>query len=405
MYTFPHLENLQDEIINIFTIDGTLIGEKGKEQVHFDGDWHKTFHLWIFFKKDNKIYQTLQVRSNNKKLYPNLIDCSVAGHYTKNEIVSDGVREVKEELGIAIEFNQMHFLGIRKSEYRTGNYSNNELQYIFLLEREIDLNEIYFNQTEVESILIVDNEKIRELFVGKIDSIPCIGNTIMNGNYVLKDFNICKEDFIPTSDSYFYNISLIISQFHKNKKTSLNIFLGILNLIDGLEFNDSKIIGKYIKSKSIIELNLEFEEIFSNQYSKERFFKALLQFNTNSKTLVEFLILSIDNVFESVKNKIFTLGWIRDKRSIQALKNLTQYKNPQVRAISIFVLGEICSSNIFKLIGKKINDDNLLVSKAACFSLGWNQGKDRFVILAKHSRTINSDKKQFVDRALKMFDV
>src|SRR3989338_2103511 len=89
---------MADEIVDIVDDNGNEIGfSKLKSEVHMDGDWHKSSHVWIV--KDKKIL--LQKRSEKKKFFPGRFDVACAGHVKAGESYTNAaLREIEEELGI-----------------------------------------------------------------------------------------------------------------------------------------------------------------------------------------------------------------------------------------------------------------------------------------------------------------
>ena len=83
------------DIINKETGENT--GEKKlKSEVHRDGLWHKTAHIWCINSKKEIL---LQHRSKDKKNFPNMWDISVAGYISSGEDSKTGaIREIKEEI-------------------------------------------------------------------------------------------------------------------------------------------------------------------------------------------------------------------------------------------------------------------------------------------------------------------
>ncbi|WP_233522994.1 NUDIX domain-containing protein [Peribacillus saganii] len=63
-----------------------------------------------------------QLRSEEKKDFPSLFDISAAGHILANETVEDGIREVKEELGIDISMNDLEYVGVIKDSNTTDRF-------------------------------------------------------------------------------------------------------------------------------------------------------------------------------------------------------------------------------------------------------------------------------------------
>lgn len=72
---------------------------KARKQVHRDGDWHRSVHVWVVDLKRQEV--VLQQRSPNKDTFPNRWDISAAGHIENGaDSRETAARELAEELGM-----------------------------------------------------------------------------------------------------------------------------------------------------------------------------------------------------------------------------------------------------------------------------------------------------------------
>lgn len=72
---------------------------KARKQVHRDGDWHRSVHVWVVDLKRQEV--VLQRRSPNKDTFPNRWDISAAGHIENGaDSRETAARELAEELGM-----------------------------------------------------------------------------------------------------------------------------------------------------------------------------------------------------------------------------------------------------------------------------------------------------------------
>ena len=126
------------EYIDIFDENNNPIGEKKeKQQAHEEGNFHRTAHIWIINDKNELL---LQKRSASKKSHPNCWNISGTGHIRAGESVINGaIRELKEELGIEANENDLRFIDIVKS---TKNPKNQEFGYVYLLESNHEIKDI-----------------------------------------------------------------------------------------------------------------------------------------------------------------------------------------------------------------------------------------------------------------------
>lgn len=106
-----------------------------------DGEYHLCIRIWIVNSKNQLLVQQRQPW----KTYPNKWDCSVAGSALTGETSEDAVvREVKEELGIDIDRNQLKLI------------ISKELDHCFddnwFLRMDIPLNRIQLQEEEVADV-------------------------------------------------------------------------------------------------------------------------------------------------------------------------------------------------------------------------------------------------------------
>jgi len=139
---------MADEIIDIYSEDGVLLGKTLKSQANKEGLWHKVIHLAIHNKKGEIL---LQRRSREKRSFPGLWDVSVGGHIgTGEEPIDAAIRETEEELGIHLKKEELEFIGSRKSKTITQFIKNFEISYDYISELDIDINQLVLQKSEVE---------------------------------------------------------------------------------------------------------------------------------------------------------------------------------------------------------------------------------------------------------------
>ena len=152
---------MADELFDVLDVSGEPTGEiKPRPQVHKDGDWHRSFHLWIV--KDD--YVLLQRRAKIKDLEPDKVDVSVGGHYRAGETLNEVVREVEEEVGLFVRPEALHHLTTQKAERRYENAVDREFQEVYVLKNEQVLEHYYLDCAEVSVLYEVHLDKAIDLY-------------------------------------------------------------------------------------------------------------------------------------------------------------------------------------------------------------------------------------------------
>ena len=123
------------------------------------GILHRTAHVWILRKKENKIQILLQKRSEQKDSFPGCYDISSAGHIPAGDNYGQSaVRELKEELGIVVRESELIDCGNRRFHFEEifhGRlFKDNQVSKIFVLWKDLD-----FVDHEVSEVKWLDFEK------------------------------------------------------------------------------------------------------------------------------------------------------------------------------------------------------------------------------------------------------
>lgn len=199
-------EWMETEQLKIFDEKRNEIGIASREDVHRLGYWHETFHCWFISKEEEKNYLYLQLRSKTKKDYPNLLDITAAGHLLADETVEDGVREIKEEVGIDLTFQDLIPLGIIDYCVIQGDFIDKEFAHTFLYKSEKNFDD-FILQDEVAGIVKVDFNEFVELWIGERQFITITGFEVSReGNKIYFEELVGKEKFVPHQNKFYTTV-------------------------------------------------------------------------------------------------------------------------------------------------------------------------------------------------------
>nr|WP_192597005.1 NUDIX hydrolase [Sporosarcina limicola] len=189
---------MENEILNIFDEDRNHIGVATREEVHRLGHWHETFHCWFGSKENGVYYLFLQLRSELKKDYPNLLDITAAGHLLAHETVHDGVREVEEEIGVAVSFMDLVPLGVIDYCVKQEGFIDKELANVFLYDCQNTLEQFTLQKEEVSGIVKVVFDDFYELWLGDEEEIRIQGFGIAkDGERISINKLVGRDGFVP----------------------------------------------------------------------------------------------------------------------------------------------------------------------------------------------------------------
>lgn len=194
-----------------------------RNEAHRTGVWHGAFHCLIVYERDGRGCALFQKRSANKAIAPGRFDVSAGGHYAAGEDAAvAGPREIREELGLNVQFKDLAPLGRRIFAYcfDPGVYEY-ELQDVFLLDlSDLRPAALLLQQEEVTGVLEMDLEQGIELFSGVLSSADCVlYRTGLPGERV----KVTADAFVPCIDRYYLKLLLLARRYRNGERTLLLI--------------------------------------------------------------------------------------------------------------------------------------------------------------------------------------
>lgn len=131
-----------------------------REECHKKGLWHRAVYAFIIDDDGNVL---LQKRSSHKKLWPNRWDVTVGGHVDSGEFGRQAlVREVKEELGVEIDDNDIKYLIGSTSINQKGDIINKHYNECYLITKKVDISKINLQKEEVSEVRYFTKEELLE---------------------------------------------------------------------------------------------------------------------------------------------------------------------------------------------------------------------------------------------------
>lgn len=207
-----------EEYLDTFTSEMEPIGVESRDEVHARGFWHQTFHCWLWKSENGKLLMLFQRRHPQKKAYAGLLDITAAGHLEAGETPMDGIRELREELGVEVEFSQLTYSGVIPSSIKNDNMIDNEFCHVFLHEYKGGITDFRLQEDEVLSIVMLEAAQFRKLIAGEVQQIA-------------------GEEFVPSDGASGSKLELTIKDFVPSRTSYYEY---VLDQIAGLAFQEGK---------------------------------------------------------------------------------------------------------------------------------------------------------------------
>ena len=156
------------EYLDIVDENGIPTGETIERSLaHRTGVRHRTTHIWIVRKQGDRIQILLQKRSKNKDSFPGCYDISSAGHIPAgDDFAESGLRELEEELGLVIQKEELIDCGFHRvfteNEFHGIHYVDNQISKVFLLWKDIEVENLHLQEEEIESAMWMDFKECKD---------------------------------------------------------------------------------------------------------------------------------------------------------------------------------------------------------------------------------------------------
>ncbi|WP_426354962.1 NUDIX hydrolase [Exiguobacterium sp. R-39] len=184
----------ESEQLMVVDSSGQRLYPETRETVHRDGLWHETFHCFVIDL--DKGHVLLQQRAKQKKDFPDLIDITAAGHLLAGETPRDGIRELKEEIGLVRQFNQLFPLGVFLEELIVGDLKDRERVHLFLADSPMPLEHYVLQTEEVSRLIALPFSEFVRLADRTAETFETVDQEILRRN-----------QFVPHPLAYFRRVS------------------------------------------------------------------------------------------------------------------------------------------------------------------------------------------------------
>jgi len=197
------------ELFDLYDADGRPLGvAKPRDQVHRDGDWHRSAHVWIYTAAGALVFQR---RAGDKDTWPGRLDASVGGHYRAGEDAEDGVRrEVWEESGFLPDPSHLVLAARRRVESREPGIADRELQDIFLLRRDLPLTAYRPDPVELAALALLDARDAARLHAGELQRVEA--HLLPIGAARPHAYGVTAADLIPGRGPYLAVVAHAVAE-------------------------------------------------------------------------------------------------------------------------------------------------------------------------------------------------
>lgn len=212
-------------LIDIFDDRYQPIGTAEKKIAHRDGLWHRTFSCLVINPAERTVL--LQKKTPGRYLFdrPDYADFTVGGHYEAGETIPDGVREIREELGLYINYPDLHPLGIRQTAVTLApDWIEREFQHWHLLPLDHRIEDIPLDDAEVSGLVEIDIDDAIALTTGEQSQVTARFLVRKGPDRRIDDNVLTVDDLIPgylTIDQLYLRLFIASRRYLAGDRTHL----------------------------------------------------------------------------------------------------------------------------------------------------------------------------------------
>lgn len=192
-----------EEMLDVLNEKYQVIGQETRHNVHKKGLLHAAFQCWFYQVIDGMPYLLFQKRNADVN-FPNLLDITAAGHLKAGEGPREGAREIKEELGIDITFEDLTALGITEDRLpHDGVRKDWECSHIYVYLFQGEMEALQLNPEEVAGVMRLPLAAFKEMVedqavVQEVTAVSYDGEQTTAAVYSLS-----IRDFVPHTADYY----------------------------------------------------------------------------------------------------------------------------------------------------------------------------------------------------------
>lgn len=197
-----------NEPFDVLTAEGRPLGfAKPRGEVHRDGDWHASIHVWVYGIDAGIPYLAFQRRGRFKDTLPLKLDATVGGHLRAGETVVETLREVEEEIGRPVSLSELLPVGVRLGVSEgTPGAIDRELQHVYLWRVDEPLSVFVPNPDELDSLIQISLDDVLAMFGDGI--VAADGLELKAGSAILTPALVTRSEFAAGIDRYPFRVAI-----------------------------------------------------------------------------------------------------------------------------------------------------------------------------------------------------
>ena len=175
------------------------------------------FGALVINPNTNEVFFQLKNYKHNNVNDRDLLEITAGGHLQASETVEDGVREIKEETGLDVLFDDLEIVGMRKCDV-DNNMIIREFQHYYLLPLDVSINDLNIFDEEVKGFVKVNIDDALKILS---DGISIIGTYKTVSGVINKTITIRDFDQAFVNNGVFISLLSSAKEYINNKNREI----------------------------------------------------------------------------------------------------------------------------------------------------------------------------------------